>query len=182
MNRKLFIYLLMMLAGLLCSGQSRVRAESGQASEYQVKAAYLYHFAKYVEWPADTAGRPSAPLTIAVLGKSPIGGALGAISGSTVKNRRVVIVFITRVEELQGCDILFVCASERTKLDRILASVASRPILTVSDIRGFAAAGGVIGFVSAHDRIRFEINHRASQRNGLVISSQLLKLATDVIN
>jgi hypothetical protein len=182
MNRKLFIYLLMMLAGLLCPGPSRVRAETGQASEYQVKAAYLYHFAKFVEWPADTAGKPPATLMIAVLGKSSIGAALEAISGSTVKNRRVVIVSTSRVEELKGCDILFVCMSERVKLDRILASVASRPILTVSDIRGFAASGGMIGFVATHDNIRFEINHRASQRSGLIISSQLLKLATEVIN
>ena len=182
MNRKLCIYLLMMLSGLLCPGPACVRAETGQASEYQVKAAYLYHFAKFVEWPADTAGKPPATLTIAVLGKSSIGAALEGISGSTVKNRRVVIVSITRVEELKGCDILFVCASERTKLDRIFASVASRPILTVSDIRGFAASGGMIGFVSAHDRIRFEINQWASQRSGLIISAQLLKLATSVID
>ena len=181
--KKLFICLLMMVVtGLLCPVPPRVRAESGQAGEYQVKAAYLYHFAKYVEWPADTGANQLAPLTISVLGKSPIGGALEAISGQTQKNRRIVIVFITRIEELKACDILFVCASERPKLEHILASVASRPILTVSDIKHFAASGGMIGFISRQDRIHFEINQRASQHSGLTISAQLLKLATEVIN
>ena len=149
-------------------------------SDYQVKAAYLYHFARFVEWPAEAAG---APLTISVIGKAPasFAAALAGISGKTVRNRRLVINFVDRVEDLQGCDILFVTGVEKGRVEHILASVASRPILTVSDLSRFVATGGMIGFVPGNDKVRFAINQRVSQRSGLRISAQLLKLATTVV-
>jgi hypothetical protein len=155
-------------------------AESDQAGEYQVKTAYLYNFAKYVDWPTNSSdGHPSA-ITICVLGKSPFGDALNSIAGKMIKGRRVSILHITRIEEQQECDILFVCASEKTRLGQILASVASRPILTVSGIKHFVDSGGMIGFSIVNDKIRFEINQRSVHRSGLRISAQLLKLATKV--
>ena len=152
-----------------------------QAGEYQVKAAYLYHFAKFIEWPSDAAGSASQTLTVCVVGNSPFGRSFASISGKTVRGRRVAITYIRRIEELEACDILFVSVSEKAKLGQILAAVASRPILTISDIKRFVSAGGMIGFVSLNDKVRFEINQRAAQRSGLRISAQLLKLATMVV-
>ena len=170
----------MLMASLLFIGPHSAWPETNQTSEYQVKAAYLYHFAKFVEWPSDTTANVSPTLTVCVLGKSPFGDALNTISGKTVRGRRVVITFIKTIDDLKECDILFVSMSEKAKLGQILNSVASRSILTISDIKGFAAAGGMIGFVSVSDKVRFEINQRASQRSYLRISAQLLKLATIV--
>jgi hypothetical protein len=173
MNGKMF--LLVLVASLLFCAPSITWSEPG---EYQVKAAYLYHFAKFVEWPSDAA---SASLNICVIGKSPFGSALSSISGKKVRNRSVVISYLNRIDELKECDILFVCASEKARLSQILAAMASRPTLTVSDLKHFASAGGMIGFVSVSDKLRFEINQRAAQRAGLRVSAQLLKLATMVV-
>ena len=159
-------------------GPPAARAEVSQVGEYQVKAAYLYNFAKFVEWPPDAAG--GSTLNICILGKSPFGDTLSAISGKTVRGRRVVITHIRRIEDLPACDILFVSLSERGRLGQILSAVATRPILTISDIRRFVAAGGMIGFVSVNERVRFEINQRVAQRSSLRVSAQLLKLATTV--
>ena len=170
------------MASLLLLAPSLGLTETEVAGEYQVKAAYIYHFAKFIEWPSDAPGSAAQTLTVCVLGKSPFGKALGAISGKTVRGRRVMITHINRIEELEACEILFVSPSEKPKLSQILASVSSRPILTISDIKRFASAGGMIGFVPAGDRIRFEINQRAAQRSGLRSSAQLLKLATMIVD
>jgi hypothetical protein len=171
-------FIIVLMASLLLFAPPSARTETNQAGEYEVKAAYLYHFAQFVEWP-DTGRAPSA-LNVCVLGKSPFGNALAAISGKKVKNRRVSVVYIDRIEDMRECDILFVSVSEKARLDQILASISSRPILTISDIKRFIAAGGMIGFVPEADRLRFEINQRAAQRSSLRVSSQLLKLATRV--
>ena len=165
---------------LLLVGSTLARSETGEVGEYQVKAAYIYRFARFVEWPSDAPGRIAPTLTVCALGKSPFGDALNSIAGKTVGGRRVAVIYISRIEELEACDILFISVSERAKLGHILASVASRPILTISDIKRFVTAGGMIGFVSVNDRVRFEINQRAAQRSGMRISAQLLKLATTV--
>ena len=174
-------FILLLVAGLQFFGPPSAWTETNQPSEYQVKASYLYNFAKFVEWPSEASDLPPPTFIICILGKSPFGDALDSISGKAVRGRRVAITHINRIEELKECDILFVGASERIRLGQILASVNSRPILTISDIKRCAAAGTMIGFVPAGDTIKFEINHRAVQRAGLRISAHLLKLARVVV-
>lgn len=170
-------FILMLMASLLLCGPPRAWTETTQASEYLVKAAFLYHFAQFIEWPADVPGKVPPSLSICVLGKSPFGNALSTISGKKVRNRQVAITYLNQIEELKECDILFISTSEKAKLAQIMAAVASRPILTVSDIKRFVAAGGMIGFVSENDELRFEISQRAAQRSSLRVSAKLLKLA-----
>ncbi len=170
-----------LIASLLLFSPICARTETEEAGEYQVKAAYLYHFAKFVEWPSEAAGGSAPTLTLCVLGKSPFGKALTTIAGKTVRGRPVVISYIKQVEESASCDMLFVSQSEKAKLAQILSFVGSRPILTVSDIKRFVSAGGMIGFVPEKDRIRFEINRGAALRSGLRGSAQLLKLAVTVV-
>jgi hypothetical protein len=170
--------LLLLLAATQTAGVAR--GDGDQGVEYQVKAAFIYHFAKYVEWPSELAANPPPTLTVCVLGRSELGRALASIAGKSIRGRRVVVSYVRRVEELPPCDILFVGVSEKGRLDRILGATRARPILTVSDIKRFAASGGIIGFVPVGEKVRFEINQRAALQAKLRISAQLLKLATAV--
>jgi hypothetical protein len=156
-------------------------AESSQLNEYEVKAAYLYNFAKFVEWPVAVLPREDTPLNVCIAGKSPINDTIDSLAGKTVKYHRLVIRHLSRADDLSECQILFVNASQKISLPQILAAAASRTILTVSDSKGFSAAGGIIEFVQVGDKIRFEINKRASRQVKLQISSHLLRLATNVI-
>jgi hypothetical protein len=147
------------------------------AEEYAVIAAYLYDFAKFVEWPQQTLAIPTAPIILCILGSDPFGDSLDKIAEKTVGEHPVAIRRLARVEETHGCHVLFLSSSESMRLQSILNGLAKVSILTVSDIPGFAEAGGMIGLVNVGQRIRFEINLRAATRAQLKISSQLLKLA-----
>lgn len=145
--------------------------------EYQVKAAIIYKVARFVIWPEETGA--TNDLAFCVLGKDPFGPALDALSdkqlaGHTVAPRRLGAGPVST----DGCDIVFVAASESRRLSAILAQLAKKPILTISDIPNFADQGGMVGLVTRDNRIAFEINSAAYRRGGLEISSQLLQLAT----
>jgi len=154
------------------------KAETVKLSENEVKASYLYNFAKYVEWPAAVFPRENSPLTICIVGKSPMNEVIESLAGKSIKNRRLVIRQFSRIEDLSDCNILFINATVKTSITQILASATSRPILTVSDQNGFAAAGGMIEYVPVGSKIRFKINNRAAKQVNLQISSHLLRLST----
>jgi len=157
---------------LLCAS-----AGAQDASEYQVKAAFLYNFAKFVEWPASVSAGPNAPLVIGVLGKDPFGGEIDrAVEGKTINGRRLMIRRFSSLQAYQYCHILFVSSSERNNLPQIIATVRNSSVLTVSETDRFAHIGGIINFVTIENRIRFEINQAAAERAGLKISSKLLSL------
>lgn len=156
---------------------ARSHAEPPPPHEYQVKAAFLYTFIKFVEWP--NAG--VRPICVAVLGQDPFGDDLESIRGKSAKGRSIVIKRYRRVDEVRECDVLFISASERAHLPRILKQLQNSPILTVADQEGFCQAGGMINLVTVRNKINFEINTAAAQRVQLRISSQLLKLAKIVV-
>jgi hypothetical protein len=120
-------------------------------------------------------------MVLCILGKDPFGGGMDAVKGRPVKNRRLIVRQINGIDEMGQCQILFISSSEKGHLPEILAAVARLPVLTVSDIKNFAQTGGVIGFVTVDERIRFDINQAAAERADLQISSQLLKLARSVV-
>ena len=146
--------------------------------EYEVKAAFLFHFAEFVEWPDAVFPDADAPITIGVLGDDPFGAVLDQIvEGKTVHQRKVVIKRSKQVEDLKGCQILFVSKSEAARDEQILASLGDASILTVSEVDGFTRHGGIASFYLDGSRVRFEINNDVAKRHGLKISSQLLSLA-----
>lgn len=150
-------------------------------SEYEIKAAYLYNFGRFVEWPHNVLSSEAAQFTICVLGHDPFGRALDAtISGEKIDGKNVVARRITKVGEAKTCRVLFVSASEDKQLSEILSSLDKLSVLTVSDIPEFVQQGGMVQFVLADKRVRFEINLAAAQQAGLNLSSELLKVATDV--
>lgn len=168
-------------AGLLFGGLSLGgNAWAGEFDEYAVKAAYLYNFAKYVEWPSEAFAGADAPLWICVAGDNPFGGALDTLSGKMVESRPVAVRHIPAATGLEKCHIVYIGRSEQGRFKAVLTKLARLPILTVGDIADFAQEGGMIGLVEAEQRIRFNINLAAARQANLKLSSQLLKLATIV--
>lgn len=166
----------LLLSGLLLAGS----AWAAEFDEYAVKAAYLYNFAKFVEWPPETLADADTPLRICIAGDNPFGGALATLSDKTVGSHRVEVRLVPATTGLDKCHIVFIGRAEQGRFKALLAKLGRLPILTVSDIGDFAQAGGMIGLVEADQRIRFDINLAATRQANLKLSSQLLKLATIV--
>jgi YfiR/HmsC-like len=147
-------------------------------TEFEVKAAFLYNFARFVEWPAET-GHDAAPFVIAILGHDPFGAVLDdTVAGKTVGGRPIEVRRIARADEARDAQIVFVSPSERPNMAAILKTLGRPGILTVGDTDGFASQGGAINFTLQARRVRFEINPAAAEQARLKMSSQLLKLAT----
>ncbi len=151
------------------------------ADEYRVKAAFLYNFAKFVEWPAQAFARPDSDLLLCVIGDDPFEGALQeTVAGKTVQDHRIGVRHIDDIDAA-GCHILFIGSSELYRLRRVLAQVANGHVLTVGDVADFARQGSVVAFhVEAH-KVRFTINIAAAEAAGIDVSSQLLKVAAKVL-
>ena len=170
---------LAILAMLLLVGASRGGgAWAAEFDEYAVKAAYLYNFAKFVEWPPGAFADAAAPLWVCIAGDDPFGDALAALSGKTVASHPVAVRHMPATTGLEPCHIVFVSRTEQGRFKAVLAQLARLPILTVSDIGDFARAGGMIGLIEADQRIRFDINLAVARQANLKLSSHLLKLAT----
>lgn len=164
------------LALLFLSGQN-VSAQS-VSHEYQIKAAFLYNFSRFVEWPASAFPSPQSPLVMCVIGGDPFGSYLDEIVlGEKVNSHPLVVKRFHRVDEIKTCHILFVSQSEANQLEQILANVKGRNILTVGDVDGFAQRGGVIRFVTENNKTRIRINLGAAKAANLTISSKLLRVA-----
>jgi hypothetical protein len=143
--------------------------------EYQLKAAFLYNFAKFTEWPENTFKDGSAPVVVVIFGEDPFGENINFIKDKSVKNRKLEIKRCHEIKELAACHILFVSSSEKKRLSEILAAIKISSVLTVSDIDSFIESGGVIRFVLTNDNLGFAINAEAVKRADFKISSQLLK-------
>lgn len=156
---------------------AQAKAED-RTREYRIKAAFLYNFAKFTEWPAGSFADPQAPLRICVYGEDPFGDALESIAGKTVRGRPVEVERLGALAAGEPCHLLFISESEAPNLPRILAALQRRPVLTVADIPGFAGAGGIINLkVNKEDKVRFEINVAKARLAGLRLSAKLLSLA-----
>jgi hypothetical protein len=151
------------------------------ASEYEVKAAYLYNFGKFVVWPEKSAPNQGEPFEICVLGEDPFGSALdSAVVGETIGGKGVAISRISRPQDIDHCRVLFISASEAARLPEILASLDKASVLTVSDMPQFSQRGGMIEFVLDGNRVRFAVNVTNAEDAGLNLSAALLKVAVRV--
>jgi hypothetical protein len=146
--------------------------------EYQVKAAYLFNFLKFVEWPEHVFADSLAPIVIGIVGGDPFGSSLPeVVIGKTVQGRDLVIREYREGEDLRGAQILYINTSEKKHLRHILAGLRGASVLTVADMSGFVDEGGMIQFLSENNRVRFAINVDAARKAKLKISSRLLSLA-----
>ena len=148
-----------------------------QFGEYQVKAAFLYNFGKFIEWPPRSFQDDKAPLILGILGKDPFGDSLDSFKGKKIGSREFLVKVFPKLETLEKCHILFIGASEKDQLSKVLKTIGGWNVLTVGDIPGFCQAGGILNFAIEEKKVRFEINPQAAQRHGLKVSSQLVKLA-----
>jgi hypothetical protein len=153
-------------------------AEAADRSlEYRVKAAFLYKFASFVEWPAGTFANDTAPFNLCILGSDPFGGRIEeAVAGQSVGGHRVVLRKIDVAEPGSRCHAMFVSASGAQSAADALKAVSGTPTLTVTD-SALGSTAGIVHFVIVDDRVSFDIDNVAAARNRLVISSKLLAVA-----
>ena len=143
--------------------------------EYQLKAAFIYNFAKFIEWPQDS----TQDFKICVLGTDPFGATLNPAKTKDVKGKHIVIERKTAIDSLKNCKILFVGDSERGNLSKLFEYLGSNAVLTVSDLPSFSSKGGIIEFVEDEGRIRFKINSKLANQRDMKISAKLLELAEE---
>lgn len=172
--RRNFPLLLTAIAVLLS-----VATVEGQLSrEYDVKAAFLYNFTSFVEWPETAFKAPDAPFVIGVFGDDPFGKVLDdVVAGERVKNRPLILRRMNRVEDVKDCHILFISSSEKRRARDILNRCENAPVLTVADMPEFIEAGGAVAFRTEENRLKLHINVGAARASGLAVSSKLLKLS-----
>lgn len=155
-----------------------MKATEVASPEFQVKAVFLFNFAQFVEWPAAAFEHDRSPLIIGVLGADPFGNFLDdVIHGESVNGHVLEVRRYRKIEDVDGCQVLFVSGSEGPHAAKIANALCGRPILTVCDWEGFARHGAIIRFVSEDDRVRLRINLDAAKAAGLTISSKLLRSA-----
>lgn len=172
-----FVFALQCLAGLAWAGDGASSLES------RVKAAYLYNFASYVEWPAASSLPAGAPITIGFVEAAEIAEELSKLSsGRMVHNRPVEVKLIKPGEAVAGVQILFMGRQGNRRLKQLVEGVRAQPVLTVSDAQGGLSDGSIINFVPVDDRIRFEISLANAERNGIKINARLLSVAQRVEN
>jgi hypothetical protein len=160
---------------------SSLRAQQPKASEFQVKAAYLYNFGRFVQWPDESGSDRGESFEICVLGADPFGQALDAtLAGGTIAGKSVMAKRIAKPQDVDSCRILFISSSEESHLKEDLAALDKTRVLTVSDIPRFSERGGMIGFILEGNRVRFDVNLDSAHGAGLTLSSELLRVATNV--
>lgn len=174
--------LVISMAIFFASNALTAHAEVRSSREYQIKAAFLYNFAKFVEWPADRFAEESDPLILCVIGEDPFGNILDeTIKGKNIRGRELEIIRLKEVDDLKSCHFLYISTSEQRSLPQIIESIGKASVLTVGEMQDFAELGGIINLITRGNKVRFKINVDVANQAGLKISSRLLRLATVVI-
>lgn len=180
LKRNLRIRNALVLLGVLVQVSSGL-AQPPSAAEYRVKAAYLYNFTKYIEWPPGAFASASAPIVIGILGDDPFGGLLEeTIRGRTSQGRAVTIRRSRRVDDLRDCQIVFISGSENTEIDATLAILAQRKVVTVCDTGPLFDRGVTIRLMVADATVQFEVRLDAAEGLGVRFNSRMLEAARKV--
>ena len=155
---------------------------SEPVSEYQVRALFLYNFAKFVDWPPSSFASAQDPFTICIVGDDPFGSELDqAVRGKFTNGRHIVIKRVVTGKDARSCQIAFISYPDERRLKKALEELNSSSVLTVGGAKGFAEWGGVVNFALESNKVGFEINVDAAEHSQLKISSKLLNLAKAVV-
>jgi len=169
-----WVSVLVVAASFLCIGVPEARAQS----EDQIKAAFLFNFARYVEWPESAFAGPDAAVKICLAGSDKFASVVSlTVSGKSVENRPVEVDALPGLSGVSGCHILYVGEGIDSAPAEVASSVSGSSVFTVADCEGFATGGGIANFIRADNKVRFEINPSAAKKAGLKVSSRLLRLA-----
>lgn len=176
------LWLALVVLIVLIGAAAPISAQDQQESiEAEVRAVYLYNFARYITWPDAAFPNAQTPVRICVQGSASFGDALDrAVAGETVNGRALEAVRLRESDSPQGCHILYVALSEARRLPALLATVKSRPVITVGSHDRFLDHGGMIRFRRVDNRVRFDINLTSLESSGLRVSARLLGVAADV--
>ena len=167
--------LVYMICPLALRGQSEV-------DEYRLKAAFLFHFAQFVEWPSNPAKAPDGGFIFCVVGEDPFHGDLeGTVQGKSVSGKTIRVRHIKQPQDTKECDVVFVDRNQSGRIREFIAAVSDGPVLTVGDSDDFLRQGGMIRFCTEDRKVRFEVNQEAAEKANLKVSSRLLLLAKSVI-
>jgi hypothetical protein len=193
--------LCLIFAAVVCADDAPI-----QSREHQIKAAFLYNFVQFTDWPAGKLAEPNT-ITIGLLGEHPFGDAFDPVKNKTVKNKRLNIKnlgrfrksfpqsreghqtvddagkleFVNYIEQLRKCHVLFICDSERENFKAIIDAVKGYGVLTVGETADFLDFNGIITFIPGTEKAVFEVNQKVCEQEGLKISSKVLRLARKVI-
>lgn len=165
----------MLVLGLTCCFLLPARCE--EVSEYRLKAAFLYKFAAFVEWPTEV----GEGLNLCIYGHDPFGSDIDGLQGKPVGSRKIMLQRVASIGGLKGCHIAFISSVEIDQLPRVVAALSGLPVLTVADTVGAARAGAVLNLVMSQGRIGFEANLGTAKAARLSVSARLLVLAKEVI-
>ena len=146
------------------------------SNEGLIKAAFVFNFIKFIDWPSSAFEAPNTPIKLCIWGNSPVVAAIGSLNDKKAKNRIINILRPQEIRDIAQCHVLFVASASQSKLKDLLGATDGKAILTVSDVQNFAQRGGVISLFVSGGKMRFAINRDAASRSELRISSQLLKL------
>jgi hypothetical protein len=160
---------------------AKLPAQQPKPDQNQVEAAYIYNFGKFVKWPATSGANQDSSFTICVLGEDPFSPILQSVlAGKSLNGIPVTVKRVTKPQDAIDCRILSINTMDETRLREILSDLGQTAVLTVSDMPNFTKRGGMIQFVTDGDRVRFEVNLTSADKAGLVLTSELLKVATVV--
>lgn len=180
-RRAVLLTIIVMVAALAAWTGSRNASAAGLSiaagqREYMIKAAFIYDMIKSTQWPKARAN----DLVVCVLGRDPFGSAWDSINGKPANGRQLQVTTLSGPKGFGGCDVLFVGTSERVRWPQIHADLASRPILTISEMAGFSRDGGMVTLMNVDNRLRFDVNLKAVREAGLSIDTDALEQANAV--
>jgi hypothetical protein len=197
-GKKLLLIAILLSLGCLLVTDVYPETKSAQYQEYEVKAAFLYNFLKFIDWPEEKMSQNGKQIIIGIIGEDPFGPTLDIFKDKTVENRTLIVKRFEglrqlkemaekdkqageKLKSLKTCHLLFICPSERKLVREIIDLVDKNGVLTVGDTEEIIKSGGIIGFTMEDNKIRFDINLTAAEKTGIKIRSQLLRLAKKVI-
>ena len=169
------------LAGLLTLTAASPGSNDQSTREYEVKSAFLYNFAAYVEWPKSAFAEESSPLVVCIVGADPFGGVLDKIlQGKTAQGRPLTLRRVATAKEAKGSHIVFIPSSESERIGELTSALAGTPALLVGEAEGLARKGAACNFVLEDSRVRLEVNVGTAEKAGLRLGAKLLKIARRV--
>ena len=186
-NRNYNLFLLVMILMMLLN---TANADTKQDQEYKIKAAFLYNFIKFIDWPP-TKSSDEKTISIGIIGVNPFGKAFEPVKDKQVGNKKIVVQLFNSLDQskltdekianIKNCQVLFICNSEKKYFKEIIDLIKDDSVLTVGDTDGFLEAGGIIDFLIEDQKVCFEISNYSAKQAKLNIRSQLLRLAKKVV-
>ncbi len=173
------ILIIISLSVCMLFNSHAVLSAENDAVEYKLKAAYMLNFAKFINWPQER--DEGDTFRICIYGNNPFGSALAGAESKKIKGKAVKLVLTSNPEDLDDCRLVFISPSEANRVKSILKKISGKPIVAISDVKGFATAGGTIEFVSVGNKLRFVINYSQAKSSNVKITASLLGLAVEVL-